>query len=86
MNNEDREISARAFGHLEAEVTALTELVRAQTLAMTAMAMRMDLMNATLTEARGGWRMLLLIGGAAATAGSVLSWIFSHMEFRGPHL
>jgi hypothetical protein len=66
------EIDPRDFGRLESEVATLTELVRAQTLAMAQMATRMDTMNATLTEARGGWKMLLLLGGAGAAARSSL--------------
>jgi hypothetical protein len=83
MNDNDREISARAFGHLEAEVAALRELVKAQTVAMTTLAGRMDLMTATLTEARGGWRMLMLIGGAAASVGGFVVWVLSHVQMKG---
>jgi len=31
-----------------------------------------------LDQARGGWRTLMLVGGAAGALGSGLSWVFSH--------
>jgi hypothetical protein len=45
------------------------------------MAIRLDALNATLTEARGGWRMLMLLGGAAAALGSLIPWVISHLRF-----
>jgi hypothetical protein len=75
------EIDPRDFGHLEAQVVSLTELVKAQTVAMAVMAIRLDALNATLTEARGGWRMLMLLGGAAAALGSLIPWVISHLRF-----
>lgn len=55
-------------GHVEAEVHGL----------------RADMAKVleTLQEAKGGWRTLMFVGGAAASLGSVLgglvSWVFSH--------
>jgi chromosome segregation ATPase len=33
----------------------------------------------TLSEAKGGWRMVILLGG---TAGASLSWALSHLTLR----
>jgi hypothetical protein len=33
-----------------------------------------------LAEARGGWKTLMLIGGAAGTLGSVATWFISHLR------
>ena len=74
----DDRISPREFGRLESEVAALTELVKAQTVAMQAMKTQLDSMNQTLTEAKGGWRMLMVVGGAMATIGAALSYILTH--------
>jgi hypothetical protein len=74
------EISARDFGRLESEVNALRELVRAQTVAMDTMSGRLDTMNATLSEARGGWKTLMWIGGAAGALGSGVTWILTHIK------
>lgn len=37
------------------------------------------LIQATLSEAKGGWKTLLMVGGAAATVGGVISWLLQHM-------
>jgi hypothetical protein len=74
------EISARDFGRLEAEVNSLRELVKAQTVAMNAMTGRLDAMNATLSEARGGWKTLMWIGGSAGALGSGLTWLLTHFK------
>ncbi|CAB4120870.1 hypothetical protein UFOVP2_39 [uncultured Caudovirales phage] len=77
----DNPISARDFGHLEAEVAALTELMKAQTVAMSSMSIRLDAMNTTLTEARGGWKVLMLVGGAGALAGNIIPWAIGHIKW-----
>lgn len=52
---------------------------------------RLDVVNAAqsetltrisnqLAEARGGWKTLMLIGGAAGTLGSAATWFFSHLK------
>lgn len=41
---------------------------------------KVDLVLAQLAEARGGWRTLMLVGGAAGTLGSGLSWLLSHWK------
>lgn len=55
-------------GHVEAEVHGL----RAD----------MEKVLETLQEAKGGWRTLMFVGGAAASLGSILggivSWVLSH--------
>lgn len=37
--------------------------------------------NATLSEARGGWKMLMLVGGASASFGAAVVEVMRH--FRG---
>jgi phage terminase large subunit-like protein len=41
---------------------------------------KLDKVLAQLAEARGGWRTLMLIGGAAGTLGSGITWILSHLR------
>lgn len=41
---------------------------------------KVDLVLAQLAEARGGWRTLMLIGGAAGSLGSALTWLISHLR------
>lgn len=35
----------------------------------------------TLNEARGGWRTLLWLGGAAAGLGGVFAWALQHLRW-----
>lgn len=35
--------------------------------------------NSTLSEAKGGWRVLMMIGGAGGLVGSVITWIVQHL-------
>lgn len=39
---------------------------------------KLDRVLATMDEARGGWRVLVMLGGAAGTAGGVIGWVLSH--------
>jgi prefoldin subunit 5 len=36
--------------------------------------------NKTLSEAKGGWKMLLAVGGAAGLVGSGVTWLVSHWK------
>lgn len=47
------------------------------------MADKLDAVATTLTEARGGWKLMMLLGGGAATFGSALTWLATHMAGRG---
>lgn len=67
------QIDPREFGRLEQEVAHLTK--------------QMDVMQATLvdisttlTEARGGWRIVMLIGGAGATVGGLVAFAVQHLR------
>lgn len=72
-NLEERMIDPRDFGRLEQQVESLTER-------LDEMSKTLDEINKTLIEARGGWRLLMLLGGAGAAAGSVLTWALSHIK------
>lgn len=39
---------------------------------------KLDKIMSTMDEARGGWKTLLLIGGAAGTVGGGLNWLITH--------
>ena len=36
--------------------------------------------NKTLSEAKGGWKILMLIGGASGTVGSFITWVVAHWK------
>jgi hypothetical protein len=38
----------------------------------------------TLAEARGGWRTLMLVGGAGTALGGVVAWALEHLTGKHP--
>lgn len=76
-------IDPRDFGRLEAEVEVLKRMVADQANAITQMAQQLAEMNRTLSEARGGWRVLLMFGGAGATLSGLVAWALQHIQFKG---
>ena len=43
---------------------------------------KLDEIQVLLSEARGGWRILMLIGGAGATVGGLVAWGMQHITLR----
>lgn len=39
---------------------------------------KVDQLLLHISEARGGWRTLMLVGGAASSLGGVVTWIVTH--------
>lgn len=86
------DIDARAFGQLEGEVKALAQMMAAQneTLAaqnqtLAAQTAQLTEIKLTLSEAKGGWKTLLWIGGASASAAGLVSWVLQHLHIKvGP--
>ena len=84
MNEMDRRedsFSGRDFGRLEAEVVALkAQNVRLEKQIET-MDRKIDVLVTAITEAKGGWKMLLAVGSASAiVATSVTKFI---LWFKG---
>lgn len=50
---------------------------------MNTMADQVDTLVRTVNEARGGWKTLMLVGGAAATITGAVTWITGHFLTRG---
>jgi hypothetical protein len=81
---EESMIDPREFGRLEGAVAALkTELDDVKD-RQAAMDDKIDLVLAKLGEARGGWKLLMALGGAAATLGSIITWFATHSVTVGP--
>lgn len=43
---------------------------------------KLDLVLDKLSEAKGGWRVMMWVGGAFATVGAGFSWVVDHMVSR----
>jgi phage shock protein A len=39
-------------------------------------------MRQILAQAQGGWRMLMVVGGACGSLGAAISWAFSHIQVK----
>lgn len=75
------EIDPLEFGRLQAQVETLLRQDSEKTELLKALAADITAMRLQLAEARGGWKLMLLLGGAAASFGGVISWALTH--FRG---
>ncbi len=64
------------MAHLRKEVDELRSALSDLTVAVSAL-------TSTLSEARGGWKMMMLLGGGAATLGSALTWFMQHITLKG---
>ena len=76
------EIDPRSFGQLEAAVEALDARMQRVDSKLGDLDGKLQKLSDAITEARGGWRMALLLGGAAAAAGSGLTWLLQHVTLR----
>ena len=45
---------------------------------------KLDEVLEKLSEAKGGWRLLMAMGGAAATVGALITWFATHTFTIGP--
>lgn len=61
------------------EIDALTQAVKA-------MAEQIGTMNSLLSEAKGGWKIIAAVAGAAGVFGSAISWVLIHVPIlqKGP--
>lgn len=55
----------RDIGRMEADIKNLTKAVEVLTV-------KVDDISTTLSEAKGGWRLMVLLGGASATLGGLV--------------
>lgn len=73
-----------AFGELKGAVTALKTELDGVKNKQTLMDLKLDQVLERLSEAKGGWRALMLLGGAGATLGGFVTWFFTHSITIGP--
>lgn len=78
------EIDPQEFGRLQAQVELLLKSNEALTETVATLATAVQSMQLQMAEAKGGWKVLMAIGGASASAGGLISWAVSHFFGKGP--
>lgn len=66
------------IGRLQVQVEHLTQGVDDLQASNKQLTDKLDQVLLALSEARGGWRTLMLVGGAASTVGGLIAWFVSH--------
>lgn len=74
------EIDLQEFGRLQAQVETLLRSDQEKTDLLRALAADVQAMRLQMAEARGGWRLMMLLGGAAASLGGGISWALTHLR------
>lgn len=74
-------ISPIEFGKLLAENESVRRDLEALVKSVDKLTTKMETIESTLSEAKGGWKVLMLVGGASATLGGVLSYVLQHIKF-----
>ena len=68
------------IARLESEVAHLTRSMGEVKESQADMAAKLDAVLLTLSEARGGWKTLMLVGGAASTIGALVTWAITQFS------
>lgn len=71
------------FGELKGAVAALQIQVGDFKARQAVMDQKLDMVLERMSAARGGWRTLMLLGGAASSAGAGLTWLLQHVPRAG---
>jgi hypothetical protein len=74
-------VDPKEFGEIRAQVSQLLESDRQKTLLLQAMSEDMQAIRLQLAEARGGWRLLVALGGAASALGGIITWGLTHVRW-----
>jgi prefoldin subunit 5 len=71
-------IARIAIARLEVEVAHLRASLAAVEESNQELTAKLDQVLLTLSEARGGWKTLMVVGGAASAVGGVITWLAQH--------
>lgn len=72
------EIDAQEFGRLQAQVETLLKSDATKTELLAQLANDMTAVRLQLAEASGGWKVLVMLGGASSVLGGAITWAFQH--------
>lgn len=71
----------RDLGRHDARLDAMEQDLQEMKAQMAAIAKQLATINETLSTAKGGWKTLLLVGGAIGAAISFIGWIADKLLF-----
>ena len=77
------EFNPLEFGRLQAQVETLLKSDAEKTELLRALAADVTAMRLQMAEAQGGWKLMMLLGGGAATVGGAISWALQHFRWGG---
>lgn len=66
------------IGRLQVEVAHLTVGMEDLQESNKQLTLKLDQVLVALSEARGGWKTLMLVGGAASSMGGLAAWLIGH--------
>jgi hypothetical protein len=67
------------IARLEVEVGHLTRSMADLQESNQQLTAKLDQVLLTLSEARGGWKTLMFVGGLASSLGAVMTWVIQHV-------
>lgn len=70
------------IARLEERLATVVRDMESQNEQLAAMRVQLEQVLAALGEARGGWKTLMWLGGAAASFGGAISWALNHLEIK----
>jgi hypothetical protein len=74
------EIDPQEFGRLQAQVEALLRSDSEKTNLLRELAENVTAMRLQMSEAKGGWKVLMLLGGGAAGLGSIVTLALARLK------
>lgn len=79
---EQKMIDPIEYGELRGKVAAMQTQISEIQSQQAATNAKLDQVLAKLSEARGGWKMMMALGGAAATLGGAVTWVAQNVHLE----
>lgn len=70
------------FGEMKGRVAAMEAAILDIRTQQKLADQKLDMVLDKLSEAKGGWRVLMLLGGAAATLGGAITWVTQNVHLK----
>lgn len=78
------DIDPQEFGRIEAEVAGLRRDNDRLIGLLEKLEGRLQRIEDQLSQANGGWKVLMAIGGASSVVGGFVTWLATHFSGKGP--